>query len=79
MKRLPFVTWFNGHPIIAAIVGFFLPGIPQFLMGDVLIGLILIIIAFAGIIFPPAFIIGIISAVHAYWLSEHVYEEGGQE
>jgi len=79
VKRIPFVEWFDGHPWIAAIVGFFLPGIPQLLMGDILLGLIFLVLGFSRFVFAPAILIGFVSGAHAYWLSEHVYEEEDQE
>jgi len=74
LKRPPFVDWFDGHPVIAAIVAFLVPGVPQFLMGDILLGLIFFVLGFSRIVFAPALIVGVVAAIHAYWLAGHAYE-----
>lgn len=75
MKREPFVDWFRGHPVIAAIVAFVVPGVPQFLMGDILLGVIFFVLGFSRIVFVPAWVVSLVAAVHAYWLAKHAYTE----
>lgn len=62
----PLVDWFDNHPVIAALVALFLPGIPQILMGHYLVGAIFIVAACIAWPFLMGWLVHVIAAVHAY-------------
>lgn len=62
----PLVDWFDGHPVIAALVALFLPGIPQILMGHFIAGAIFVVLACIAWPFLMGWLIHIAAAIHAY-------------
>lgn len=65
----PLVDWFDGHPMVAAIVALFLPGIPQILMGHFLVGIIFLIGACVAWPFLMGWLVAIIAAIHAHMVT----------
>lgn len=75
MKRKPLVDWFDGHPLAAAIISFFLPGLPHIAMGEIALGLVFFILAMGSWWFLAGWVIGLIAAFHAHHVAENVYKE----
>jgi len=73
MQRPPLVDWFKGHPLAAAIISFFLPGIPHILMGEIALGIVAFLLTAACYYYYLGWVIAAFTAIHAYRVCESVY------